>query len=121
MAGGDGLALFDVASDPLLPVRLSWLSTGVATKEGGAHLGIVSPSLVLVAGGLGLAAIDVSDKKQPAKLKTTSSGVATAKGGAHVAIHGAQSEYAVVVGGRGMAILSCDHGEWKPGGGCAVM
>ena len=121
VAGGDGLAIFDIATNPMEPVRLSWMSTGVATKEGGAHLGIVSPSVLIVAGGMGLAAIDVSNPHQPTKLKMTSSGVATHKGGAHVAIYGEQSECAVVVGGMGMAILSSDHGEWKAGGGCCAL
>ena len=119
VSGGDGLATFDIATDPLLPARLSWMSTGVATKDGGAHIGLVSPSYVIVAGGLGLAAIDVSDREQPAKLNTTSSGVATVKGGAHIAIYGEQAEYAVVVGGMGLSILSTNHGEWQPSGACS--
>ena len=121
VAGGDGLAIFDIATNPLEPGRFSWMSTGVATKEGGAHLGIVSPSLVIVAGGMGLAAIDVSDPQQPKKLQRTSTGIATHKGGAHVAIYGERSEYAVIVGGMGLAILSSDHAEWKPGGGCCAL
>ena len=70
---------------------------------------------------MGLAAIDFSDPQQPKTLQMTSSGVATHKGGAHVAIYGERSEYAVFVGGMGMAILSSDHAEWKPGGGCCAV
>ena len=121
IAGGDGLAIFDIGSNPLEPVRLSWTSTGVATKEGGAHLALVSPGVLLVAGGMGLAALDVSDPLQPTKLKRTSSGVATHKGGAHVALSGEKNEYVFVVGGMGMAVLSTDHNEWKAGGGCCAV
>ena len=122
IAGGDGLAIFDIATDPLKPVRASWLSTGVATKEGGAHLAIVSSTLILVAGGMGLAAIDVSNLTEPKKVGMTSSKVATHKGGAHVAVYGERNEYAMVVGGMGMSVLTTDFAQWKPGGGaCSVM
>ena len=120
IAGGCGLAVFDVGSDPLKPSRLSWMSTGVATNEGGAHAAVVSPTLLLVAGGMGLSAIDVSDLTDPKRVQRTSSGVATHKGGAHVAVYGENNEYAFVVGGQGLSVLSTKYDEWKPGGGCCA-
>ena len=78
-------------------------------------------ALLLVAGGMGLVAIDVSNTQSPQKLKRTSSGVATHKGGAHVALYGAQGEYAIVVGGMGLAVLSSERDEWTGGGGCCAV
>lgn len=89
----------------------------------GAHLAVVSPSLILVAGGLGVAAIDVSDPLQATKVAVTSSGVATREGGAHLSLYGDRNQHAFVVGGRGLVVLPTNHDEWLPpqGGCCQVM
>ena len=122
IGGGDGFAIFDLASDPHAPKPLKWLQTGVATKEGGAHLAIVSPSVILVAGGLGVAAIDVSDPLQAKRLAATTSGVATREGGSHVSLYGDRKQYAFVVGGMGLAVLPTDCNEWLPQkGSCQIM
>lgn len=114
MAGGGGLAIFDIASDPRTPKRLSHTQTGVATKEGGADLAVVSPHVIFVAGGTGIAAIDVSNPQHPKKLATTSSGTATRESGSHVSLYGERGERAFVVGGKGLAVLPTNHDKWVP-------
>ena len=54
---------------------------------------VVSPSVILVAGGLGVAAIDVSDPPQARRITTTTSGVATREGGSHVSLYGDRQQY----------------------------
>jgi len=62
----------------------------------------------------------VSDLTDPKRVQRTSSGVATHKGGAHVAVYGGSNEYALVVGGQGLSVLTTNFDEWKPGGGCCA-
>mmetsp|Transcript_118717 Transcript_118717/g.296012 ORF Transcript_118717/g.296012 Transcript_118717/m.296012 type:complete len:362 (-) Transcript_118717:82-1167(-) len=123
IAGGHGLAVFDL-SDPALPKRLgSVIDTGVirANKTHTQHhheSARLAAELVLVdnelfvAGNKGLAVFDVSDAAAPKPVATLDTGALSHEGDSALAVCG---KLLYVAGGKGLAVIDIsDPTSLKP-------
>ena len=69
--------------------RTATLDTGVLCRESAGGLALIGDgTIALVAGGLGLAAVDISDPAAPRKLATLDTGVLSRSGAGSVAHRG---------------------------------
>merc|ERR1712048_93148 len=105
VAGGKGLAVYDI-SDPTSPSRLgNVINTGVLTNQGGVAITFIGDRM-LIAGSKGLVAYDISSPASPVRLgEVVKTGVLShgseCIGGAGIALAG---NALFIVGGKGVAV-----------------
>jgi hypothetical protein len=111
VAGGKGLAVFDLAN-PDLPQKVGkTVNTGVLKYDGGAALALhPQKALIFVAGGSGLALLDISNPFAPfVSMKFENTGCLRHRGGASLAVDGTTL---LLAGGNGLGAY-----ELPPQGG----
>lgn len=101
----------------ILPTKVGFVNTGVLAHNSGGHAYVVGMHL-LVAGGLGLCILDISEEPAaPKKLRTVDTGVFSHDGGGSVAF--GMERYAFCAGGLGLAVVELFESAPDEGGGDA--
>lgn len=112
VAGSGGVRVLDV-SDPAKPVTVgAKVLTSVVNTTSGARISYspTMPNLLFVCGALGMAVLDIWNRREPALVQVCETGVATHHSGGSIAVTG---ETVVCVGGGGMVLYGRASGPQR--------